>query len=70
MQTFISAIHESKLNSLAIIPIVEDVINLEKTNLEANKIIHDEFGCLRNEYRIAHAQILLSLLRMQNGDLS
>jgi len=61
------AIRASKINPAALIPIVEDIINMEHTNLQANKRLHNEEARLANEYRITHAEILLSLLR-RDGD--
>lgn len=63
--TFIAqAIITSKINPTILIPLIEDMVCLEKTNLEANTIINDEIAYLTNEQRIAQAQLLLSLLRM------
>lgn len=66
MQTLVKQIERSTLNPSALIPIVNDIIEMEKTNLEGKKIIHDELACLVSEYRIAHAELLLSLLRMRS----
>jgi hypothetical protein len=65
----LNAIANSHLNSPDLIPVVEDLIGMTRTNLEANKLIKDEMAILKNEYTITQATILLSLLRMHSGPL-
>lgn len=53
----------SKLNLQVLIPFIEEAIDLEKTNLEANKVLHNDAAWIENEQRVTSAEVLLSLLR-------
>lgn len=66
----LNEIAHSQLNPPELIPVVNDLIGMTKTNLEACKIIHDDMAILRHEYTIDQATILRSLLRMHSGPLS
>jgi hypothetical protein len=59
----IEAIEESRIDIPAMITVVQDVINLERTGMEGNKILKNEVDCLTNHYKILNAKRLLSLLR-------
>lgn len=64
--SFLENLVQSKINLPSLIPIVDDIIKMEKACLEANKLIRNDLGCLKNEYCISNAIILLSILRMQD----
>jgi hypothetical protein len=64
----IDSVFESKLNSISLIPMVEDVMQIEKTNMEANRVLNNDVEYMINEYRISQCEILLSLLRMNRSD--
>jgi hypothetical protein len=59
----------SRIDYSVLIPVIEDLITMEYTNSEANKLLHNIDGYLANQYRITHAEILLSLLR-RGADLA
>ena len=59
----VDSINESQLDVSTAINIVEDIIAIEQINLDTNILLKDEIASLRTEYRISHAEILLSLLR-------
>jgi hypothetical protein len=59
-------ISDSNASTMALISILEDIIEMETASLEANKIVDNEAGCLANEYRLTHAQLLLRGLRMKS----
>lgn len=61
------SIDYSNFNPASLIPVLEEVINIEKTTREANKLIHDEIAYLSAEYRITQAEILLCLLRRHSS---
>lgn len=58
-----------KLNLPVLIPFIEEAITLEKTTIEANKVLHNDIAWIRHEQRITSAEFLLSLLR-RNRPLS
>lgn len=58
---------EKGLNAHAVIPIVEDMIKMEETSKEANKLLRNTGAYMENEYRITHAEMLLCLLRKHSG---
>jgi len=53
---------ESNINVHAVIPLIEDVINIEKTSLQTQALFGLDKECLKTEIRITNAQILLSIL--------
>lgn len=57
---------QSKLNYSVLIPFIEDLINYELASLDANRILNNELACLKSENKITHAEILLSLLRINS----
>lgn len=59
----IDDIYDSGIDLPAMITVVQDAINLERTNMEANKILNNEIDSLTNQYKIITAKRLLSLLR-------
>jgi hypothetical protein len=61
--SFMECMFRSKLNIRAILPLIDDIIKMEKANLEANRLLNNEEAMLKNEYAIAHIQILFSVLR-------
>lgn len=69
-QALIDSINSSHLDVPAAITMVEDLIALEQSNLTVSTILKDEIACLRTEYKISHAEILLSLLRRHGDFLS
>jgi hypothetical protein len=56
----------SDLNPSALIPIIENAINLETTVKTANRILNNEIEYLTSDYRITQAKMLLSLLRRRD----
>lgn len=62
-RVFINSIDSSKLDIYTAINIVEDIIAMEQVNIDANYLLRDEIALLKCEYKISHAEILLSLLR-------
>lgn len=57
------AIRQSQLDVKTVTALIQDIIEMEKTQSTANQLINNESEYLKHEYRIAHAQILMSLLR-------
>jgi hypothetical protein len=53
----------SKLNAHVLIPMIEEVILIEKQIIEINQILNNEMTMLNSEVRICQAELLLSLLR-------
>lgn len=54
---------ESMLNPSAVIPMLQNAINMETTTKEANNILDNDIEFLTSDYKISQAQILVSLLR-------
>lgn len=53
------------LNPTALIPLIENAINLETTTKSANRILNNEIDYLTSDYRITQAKMLLSVLRRE-----
>lgn len=62
----LDAIVISKISPKDFIPLVEDIINMETSSLEANVLINDEVKILKHQINISRADLLLSLLRMRD----
>jgi hypothetical protein len=57
-------IKEKNLDCKAVIPALEDAINIERMNIDTNRSLDNHVSCLDGEYRIAHTQLLIALLRL------
>ena len=54
---------EDMLNPSAVIPVLQNAIEMESTTKEAHNILDNDIEYLTSDYKISQAQILLSLLR-------
>lgn len=54
---------EAMFNPSAVIPVLQNAINMEANNKEANSILNNDIEFLTSDYKISQAKILLSLLR-------
>jgi hypothetical protein len=57
-------IQDHNVDCKAVIPVLEDAINMERTNIDAYRSLQDHGKSMDGEYRIAHTQLLLALLRV------
>lgn len=66
--SLLNFILRSKVSARVLIPIVEDLIVMEKANREANRILNNISQFLDNESRITAAEVLLCLLLRWDHD--
>jgi hypothetical protein len=69
IETLADLVSASHISHSVMISMIEDLINMEKLNIESSKLLNDSWGVLHSELRITNAHIMLSVLRM-NGPLA
>jgi len=52
----------SNLNANEYIPIVEDIVNMERVTVQTYRVVHDMYNYLESDYQMTQAQIFLCLL--------
>lgn len=62
----LESIAVANVNPSVMISMMEDMINMEKVNIETNKLLNNTMAVLQSEYKISHAVMMLSLLRMHD----
>jgi hypothetical protein len=56
----------SKINPIVLIPALEELLEMERLNLESHMALNDDRRCIKSERLISQLELLICLLRFKS----